>query len=186
MKGLLKMSVESRIRRNLGDLCKGSAKEGKELKLRAKGGSMGKSFGKWAKEEMAESAHKGKAARKKRMLGGGMGRMASDAMGTMGGIANAAVGAGKQLMASPEAQQLGAAAQSAGKAAMGLGNRGLGMVKDAARSAISSPVGRDLVSQGRGLAKKVGLGSVANTLGGAASRFFKNGGSARHRNKCGR
>ena len=34
------MSVESRIRGNLGDLCKGSAKEGKELKLRAKGGSM--------------------------------------------------------------------------------------------------------------------------------------------------
>lgn len=169
------MSVESRIRGNLGDLCKGSAKEGKELKLRAKGGSMGKSFGKWAKEEMAESAHKGKTARKKRLLGG-----------SMGSIADAAVGAGKQLMASPEGQQLGAAAQSAGKAAMGLGNRGLGMVKDAARTAINSPAGRGIIAQGRGLANKVGLGSVADSIGGAASRFFKKGGSARHRNKCGR
>jgi hypothetical protein len=169
------MSVESRIRSNLGDLCKGSAKEDKELKLRANGGSMGKSFGKWAKEEMAESAHKGKTARKKRLLGG-----------SMGNIANTAMGAGKQLMASPEAKQLGAAAETAGKAAMGIGNRGLGMVKDAARSAINSPAGRDIISQGRGLANKVGLGSVADNIGGAVSRFFKKGGSSRHRNKCGR
>jgi hypothetical protein len=174
------MSAEDKIRHDLGSLCRGHSKT-KKLK---EGGPTGKSFKKWATEEMAETAHKSKGARKKRFFGGSMGK-------NIGNMASGVLNAGKQFMNSDAGRAVGNAASDAGNAAMGIArnpmvksvaDRGLSMARDA----VNSPAGRSVLNQGRALANRAGLGGVADAIGGAAGKFFKKGGSARHRNKCGR
>jgi hypothetical protein len=174
------MSAEDKIRHDLGSLCRGHSKT-KKLK---EGGHTGKSFKSWATEEMAETAHKSKGARKKRLFGGSMGQNVSN-------MANGVLNAGKQFMNSDAGKAVGNAASAVGNAAMGVASnpmvkaaadRGLSMARDA----VNSPTGRGIINQGRALANRAGLGGVADAIGGAAGKFFKKGGSARHRNKCGR